>query len=105
MSSRNLSCPGCRIRVLANASNIDLLEGRCPVCGARLRTVESSASVMGFRLFDMSALSQEDASAPPPTPGWDPVDLAVSRAAALALSADAAGGAYGRSVAVSLPVH
>jgi len=85
MPSRNLSCPGCRVRVLANAPNVDLLEGSCPVCGAMLRPVASASSVMGFRLFDMSALSQEDASAPTPAPGA-PVEPVVSRAVAQSLT-------------------
>jgi hypothetical protein len=59
MSPRHHSCPGCRIRVLANAPEIGLLEGGCPICGAMLTPVSSARSVMGFRLFDMDALSDE----------------------------------------------
>jgi len=83
MSSRHLSCPGCRIRVRASAPDIDLLEGGCPICGAKLRAVSSASGVMGFRSFDLDALSEQESSGPPPTPGR-PVDLAVRREAALA---------------------
>jgi hypothetical protein len=57
MSPRHRSCPGCRIRVLANAPEIDLLEGSCPMCGATLTPASSAQGVMGFRLFDLDALS------------------------------------------------
>jgi hypothetical protein len=57
MSPRHHSCPGCRIRVLANAPEIDLLEGSCPICGVTMTPVSSARGVMGFRLFDLDALS------------------------------------------------
>jgi hypothetical protein len=83
MSARHLSCPGCRIRVRASAPEIGLLEGRCPICGAPLRAVSSTSGVMGFRSFDLDALSELEPSDPPPTPG-QPVDLVARREAALA---------------------
>ncbi len=86
MSSRNLSCPGCRIRVRAGAPNVHLLEGNCPICGATLRPVSSAASVMGFRSFDLDALSEQDLSDPPSTPA-EPVDLVARRARREAASA------------------
>jgi hypothetical protein len=62
MSRRHHSCPGCRIRVLANAPEIDLLEGSCPICGAVLMPISSARGVMGLRLFDLDALSDEGLS-------------------------------------------
>ena len=62
MSRRHHSCPGCRIRVLANAPEIDLLEGSCPICGAVLMPISSALGVMGLRLFDLDALSGEGLS-------------------------------------------
>jgi hypothetical protein len=83
MSSRHLSCQDCRIRVRANAPEIALLEGACPICGATLRAVPFPSGVMGFRSFDLDALSEQESSGLPPTPG-QPVDLTVRRDAALA---------------------
>jgi C4-type Zn-finger protein len=77
----HLSCPGCRIRVRASAPEIDLLEGRCPICGATLRAVSSASGVMGFRSFDLDALSEQEPSGPPPTLA-QPVDLVARREAA-----------------------
>jgi hypothetical protein len=79
---RHLSCADCRVRVRANAPEIDLLEGRCPICGATLGAVSSAAGVVGFRSFDLSALSDQGSSDPPPAPGR-PADLATRREAAL----------------------
>ena len=73
MPARHLSCRGCRIRVLANAPEIDLLEGSCPICGATLRPVSSAQGVMGFRWFDLDALSDGGLSGPPHAVGR-PVD-------------------------------
>jgi hypothetical protein len=83
MSSRHLSCEGCRIRVRASAPEIGLLEGRCPICGASLRTVPFPSGVVGFRSFDLDALSDQGSSDRPPAPA-QPVDLAARREAALA---------------------
>ena len=83
MSSRHLSCPGCRIRVRASAPDIDLLEGGCPICGAKLRAVPFPSGVIGFRSFDLDALSERGSSDRPPTPA-QPVDLVARREAALA---------------------
>src|SRR5207245_9254184 len=65
MPARHLSCRGCRIRVLANAPEIDLLEGSCPICGATLRPVASAQGVLGFRWFDLDALSDGALSGAP----------------------------------------
>jgi hypothetical protein len=62
MSPRHRGCPGCRIRVLANAPGVDLLEGSCPICGAPLSPVSSARGVMGYRLFDLDALSDAGSS-------------------------------------------
>ena len=83
MSSRHLSCEGCRIRVRASAPEIGLLEGRCPICGATLRAVPFPSGVVGFRSFDLDVLSDEGSSDRPPAPA-QPVDLAARREAALA---------------------
>jgi hypothetical protein len=82
MSSRHLSCEGCRIRVRATAPEIGLLEGRCPICDAKLRAVPFPSGVMGFRSFDLDALSDEGSSDRPPAPA-QPVDLAARREASL----------------------
>ena len=73
MPARHLSCRGCRIRVLANAPEIDLLEGSCPICGATLRPVSSAQGVMGFRWFDLDALADGGSSGAPHAVGR-PVD-------------------------------
>jgi hypothetical protein len=65
MPPRHLSCQHCRIRVLADAPEIDLLEGGCPICGAALGPVTSARGVMGFRRFDLDALSDGALSAAP----------------------------------------
>jgi hypothetical protein len=83
MSSGHLCCPGCRIRVRASAPEIDLLEGGCPICEARLRPVSSASDVVGFRSFDLDALSELESSDPLPMPGR-PVDLVARREAASA---------------------
>lgn len=83
MSSRHLSCQGCRIRVRASAPEIELLEGSCPICGAELRAVPFPSGVLGFRSLDLDALSEQGSSDRPPRPA-QPVDLAARREAALA---------------------
>jgi hypothetical protein len=83
MSRRHLSCSACRIRVRANAPEINLLEDRCPICGATLRPVSSASGVMGFRSFDLDALS-EQVSADQPNPTGNPADLVSRRVAASA---------------------
>jgi len=82
MAPRYLSCPGCRIRVNRNAPEIDLLEGMCPICGARLQSA-STSGVIGFRLFDLGPLSDGGLSGAPPAVGW-PVDFMAHRGAAVA---------------------
>jgi len=59
MSSRHLSCLGCRVRVLADAPEIHLLDGRCPICGVTLRAASSASGVVGFRSFDLDGLSEQ----------------------------------------------
>ena len=83
MSSRHLSCQDCRIRVRANAPEIKLLEGRCPLCGAKLKAVPFPSGVVGFRSFDLDALSERATSDRLPAPAR-PADLAGRRAAAIA---------------------
>jgi hypothetical protein len=83
MSARHLTCQGCRIRVRASAAEIELLDGSCPSCGAELRAVPFPSGVMGFRAFDLDALSERGSSGRPPRPAR-PVDLAARREAALA---------------------
>jgi hypothetical protein len=77
MPPRHLSCPSCRIRVRADAPEIDLLEGRCPICAASLRAAAQASDVIGFRSFDLGPLSGEDPDDAP----------------------NAAGNAYGEAVA------
>jgi hypothetical protein len=83
MSSRHLSCEACRIRVRASAPEIGLLEGSCPICGAKLKAVPFPSSVLGFRSFDLDVLSDRGSSDRPPVPA-QPVDLVARREAALA---------------------
>jgi hypothetical protein len=66
MSSSHLGCSACRIRVRANAPEIGLLEGCCPICGASLNHATSSSDVLGFRSFDLDALSEHGSSDPRP---------------------------------------
>ena len=60
-----------------------LLEGRCPICGADLNAVPFPSGVLGFRSFDLDALSQHGTSdrlrAPAP-----PADLVARREAPVA---------------------
>jgi hypothetical protein len=65
MSARHLSCGACRVRVLAQSPEIDLLEGGCPICGAALRPATSAREVIGFRWFDLAALSAGGLSGAP----------------------------------------
>ena len=58
MSSRHLSCERCRIRVRADSTEIDLLEGRCPICETTLTAASCASSVLGFRSFDLDPLSE-----------------------------------------------
>jgi hypothetical protein len=81
MSSRHLSCEDCRIRVRANAPEIALLEGRCPICGAMLNVVPFPAGVVGFRSFDLDALSGRGTIDRLPVP-TRPADLVARREAA-----------------------
>lgn len=105
MSSRHLSCEGCQIRVRASAPEIGLLEGRCPICGERLRAVPFPSGVVGFRSFDLDVLSDHASSDRPPAPA-QPIDLAARREAALArddvdadLWSDEGGSVSGEAVA------
>ncbi|HMD56908.1 MAG TPA: hypothetical protein VKG82_05495 [Solirubrobacteraceae bacterium] len=74
MGFRHLSCPACRIRVRANAPEIELLEDRCPICEATLRPVSSASAVLGYRSFDLDALSQQESN-DQPNPRANPADL------------------------------
>ncbi len=60
MSSRHLGCAACRIRLHATAPEIDLLEGMCPVCGMKMKLASSVSDLTGFRLFDLSPLSDQE---------------------------------------------
>jgi hypothetical protein len=81
MSTRHLCCADCRIRMLASAPEIDVLEGRCPICEATLSAITSAAGVIGFQSFDLCVLSdQASGDLPPGRPG----DLAARRDAASA---------------------
>jgi hypothetical protein len=87
MSSRHLSCESCRIRVRASAPEIGLLEGSCPICGAKLKAVPFPSGVLGFRSFDLDVLSEQRSSdVPLATPG-QLADLAARREVVLARDA------------------
>jgi hypothetical protein len=83
MSSRHLSCQGCRIRVRASAPEIELLGRRCPLCGAKLSAVPFPSGVMGFRSFDLDVLSEQGSGDLARAPA-QPIDLVARRQAALA---------------------
>ena len=78
MSPRHLGCVACRIRLHATAPEVGLLEGMCPVCGARLKLASSVLDLMGFRLFDLSVLSDQESSEQANVLGR-PVDLVARR--------------------------
>ena len=67
-AGRHLSCPACRIRVRADSPAIDLLENRCPLCGDALCTAASASDVVGFRCFDLDALSAPESDDRPRSP-------------------------------------
>ncbi len=108
MASSHLICSGCRIRVRADAPEIDVLEGCCPICGEALTAAASASHVLGFRSFGLDALSEQGPSAPPTVPGH-PVGLAARREAMVARGeADAGrwsaeGSGLARAVAAELP--
>src|SRR6185312_8241713 len=71
-----LCCADCRIRMLASAPEIDVLEGRCPICEAALNAITSAAGVVGFQSFDLCVLSDQASGDLPP---GRPADLAARR--------------------------
>jgi hypothetical protein len=73
MSSNHLSCRDCHIRVRANAPEIGVLEGRCPICGVTLRA-SPAAGVLGFRCFDLDVLADPESHDRAGSPG-DPSDF------------------------------
>jgi hypothetical protein len=81
MSWRHLSCGGCRIRVRADAREIDLLNGSCPICGETLAATSPASSVLGFRAFDLDALSDHPTNKAP-SAAADAVDLFSRRGTA-----------------------
>jgi hypothetical protein len=83
MSSRHLSCQDCRIRVRASAAEIELLEGCCPICEAKLSAVPFPSSVLGFRSFDLDVFAEQGSRDRPPALA-PPTDLVARREAALA---------------------
>jgi hypothetical protein len=85
MSARHLSCADCRIRVRADAREIDLLEGRCPICGETLGACSQASSVLGLRSFDLDALSDHPVNELPAATG-EALQLAAHRASAPAPS-------------------
>lgn len=83
ISPAHLSCSSCRIRLQAGAPEVVLLDERCPLCGAALSPVSSSAAVLGFRWFGTEMLAEwsEDRQSGPLAP---PVELASRRPPAIA---------------------
>jgi hypothetical protein len=84
MSWRHLSCASCRIRVRADAREIDLLDGRCPICGEMLGAVSPASSVLGFRSFDLDTLSDHPSNELSRATG-EAVDLVASHGTTPAL--------------------
>jgi len=78
MRASYLTCGPCRIRIRANAPQIDLSDDMCPTCGAQLQPAARVASVLGLRSFDWFADSSGELPEPlgPPTP---PADLRAHR--------------------------
>jgi hypothetical protein len=90
MSRCHLSCVWCRIRLDGSAPEIDLLEGACPICGTSLGQAPSGAGVMGFRLFDLAVLRDQESSEPRNAAGR-PADFVARRAAVAARDDEDAG--------------
>lgn len=61
----HLSCSACRLRLRADSPAVALLEGRCPICAATLHANASASEVLGFRSFDLGALSAAGAEDQP----------------------------------------
>jgi len=77
MSARHFGCAACRIRLHATAPEIDLLEGMCPVCGMKMKLASCVSDLTGFRLFDLSPLSDQE-------PFGRPVDPVAGRECSIA---------------------
>jgi hypothetical protein len=84
MTPRHLICAACRLRVLATAPEVALLDGRCPTCGATLTAAPSAQDVLGFRSFCLDELSQ-DARRPSDVPSGVAVEAAAARRAQMPL--------------------
>ena len=85
MPAPHLGCTTCRIRVRAAAPEIELLEGRCPVCEGPLRPGLSGSAVLGFRCIDLTVLCSQEAD-DQSRPGGSVADLASRGTAASARS-------------------
>ena len=86
MPSGHLSCPGCRIRLRADSPGIDLLEKRCPVCGATLLEAASASELVGFRSLEPSAIFGREPDDHPDSTA-DPAEFLSRRQAACARDA------------------
>ena len=75
MSADHLSCRRCRIRVLASAPAVDLLEARCPICGLALTPASAPSGVIGLRLFDLAPFT--DGERPGETLAWPADDASI----------------------------
>jgi hypothetical protein len=65
--------------VRADDPEIALLEDRCPICGATLRPVSAASEVIGFRSFDLDALSDRLDAHRWSDDGGDMIGQAVAR--------------------------
>jgi hypothetical protein len=80
MSARHLSCEGGRIRARAHAADVELLHGRCPVCGEGAIELVPVGFV-GSRSPDLEVLAEGPGDRLPPVPAQS-LKLAANRATA-----------------------
>ena len=75
--------------MLAAAPAIELLEARCPICEAELKSAAGASSAIGFRLFDLDPLA-DPGSGPLRDARVAPADLLSRREAPSAQAARSA---------------
>ncbi|MDE3070104.1 MAG: hypothetical protein KGJ43_05190 [Acidobacteriota bacterium] len=78
MSIGHLCCRACQVRLRAGATEVDLLDGMCPVCGSTLEPAARAADALGFRSFDWSMIIGEAEGEPAGAAGR-PIDLSTRR--------------------------
>jgi hypothetical protein len=56
----HFKCEGCRLRLARKPAPANLVDDRCPGCGAMLEPVRRLSEIVGFRAIDESALLAHD---------------------------------------------